>query len=62
MYKKRLFGTEFNFIQNAKSYITRPYLRRIFCQFMKRTKAVGYTSYSFFVCIFKQTFEKSPLS
>ena len=29
---------------------------------MKRTTEVGYTSYSFFVCIFKQTFEKSPLS
>ena len=29
---------------------------------MKRITPVGYTLYSFFVCIFKQTFEKSPLS
>ena len=29
---------------------------------MKRTTEVGYTSYSFFMCIFKQMFEKSPLS
>ena len=29
---------------------------------MKRTTEVGYTSYSFFVCIFKKIFEKSPLS